>query len=390
MTPSALLGSASTPPATSSTGGNPRAAGSGGREFDTLLQDSPPPRTSPGRKDGTASGTAASGSGKTPAPAKDTGSPASAEDRAADAPAEDGTAASPGETSTATDPLDPPTGSDAAAAPWPPAGLAGLMLSAQPPTAAGVAEPLLPSPTTAGATPAASAAPSAALPPGLAPGAVAPLALPAQAGATPAPDADTAVEAFQAAIAGALDLAAGAGEDGAEPAATAPTALPLHALQAGSELRGASALAVAFAGEPTPTPSLHGDDFDQAIGARIGWLADQKIGHAHIRISPDDMGTVEVRLQLDGDKVHASFSSPHVDVRQALESSLPRLRELLGEQGFQLAHADVGQQGHGARDGSGNAAGGLADGRGDGEPTHEAVISAAQLIRQRGLLDTYA
>ncbi len=93
---------------------------------------------------------------------------------------------------------------------------------------------------------------------------------------------------------------------------------------------------------------LGDDGFDQAIGARLGWLADQKIGHAHIRLSPDDMGPVDVRLQLNGDKVHASFSSPHVDVRQALESSLPRLRELLGEQGFQLAHADVGHQAPGA------------------------------------------
>jgi flagellar hook-length control protein FliK len=35
---------------------------------------------------------------------------------------------------------------------------------------------------------------------------------------------------------------------------------------------------------------LGDDGFDQAIGARLGWLADQKIGHAHIRLSPDDMG----------------------------------------------------------------------------------------------------
>ncbi|KOO81627.1 flagellar hook-length control protein, partial [Stenotrophomonas maltophilia] len=117
---------------------------------------------------------------------------------------------------------------------------------------------------------------------------------------------------------------------------------------------------------------------------------DQKIGHAHIRLSPDDMGPVDVRLQLNGDKVHASFSSPHVDVRQALESSLPRLRELLGEQGFQLAHADVGHQAPG---GDGNASGQPGGGAmtGDGEPTPgDASVSSAQLIRQRGLLDAYA
>ena len=122
---------------------------------------------------------------------------------------------------------------------------------------------------------------------------------------------------------------------------------------------------------------LGDDGFDQAIGARLGWLADQKIGHAHIRLSPDDMGPVDVRLQLNGDKVHASFSSPHVDVRQALESSLPRLRELLGEQGFQLAHADVGHQSPG---GEGNAPGqpGGSSIIGDGEPTPgDASVSSA-------------
>ncbi|WP_301655261.1 flagellar hook-length control protein FliK, partial [Stenotrophomonas sepilia] len=172
------------------------------------------------------------------------------------------------------------------------------------------------------------------------------------------------------------------------------TSVPLlHAPPAAAvqDLKAALATGNAiFNGEPTPKPVLGDDGFDQAIGARLGWLADQKIGHAHIRLSPDDLGPVDVRLQLNGDKVHASFSSPHVDVRQALESSLPRLRELLGEQGFQLAHADVGHQSPG---GGGNAPGqpGGSGIIGDGEPTPgDASVSSAQLIRQRGLLDAYA
>ena len=96
-----------------------------------------------------------------------------------------------------------------------------------------------------------------------------------------------------------------------------------------------------------------------------------------------------MRLQLDGDKVHASFTSAHADVRHALESSLPRLRELLGEQGFQLGHADVGQQQTAPDGGRGNAGSGMT-GK-DGEPSlAETTLSPSQLIRQRGLVDAYA
>ena len=100
------------------------------------------------------------------------------------------------------------------------------------------------------------------------------------------------------------------GDRSAAPFLHAPAPAALQDLKAAL----ATGTAV-FNGEPTPRPVFGDDGFDQAVGARLGWLADQKIGHAHIRLSPDDMGPVDVRLQLNGDKVHASFSSPHVDVR---------------------------------------------------------------------------
>ncbi|PTT60307.1 flagellar hook-length control protein FliK, partial [Stenotrophomonas sp. HMWF003] len=126
-------------------------------------------------------------------------------------------------------------------------------------------------------------------------------------------------------------------------AADAPATPLLHALHAAAELK-TGAVTAAFTGSPTATPDVGADDFGDAMSARIGWLADQKIGHAVIRVTPHDLGQIEVRLQIDGDKVHASFSSAHAEVRHALEASLPRLRDMLGEQGFQLGNADVGQQ----------------------------------------------
>ncbi|WP_312709575.1 flagellar hook-length control protein FliK [Stenotrophomonas sp.] len=388
--PSLLTGNSTAAGTTGSTGSSARSnrsdAGSGSG-FDQMLQ---------GGSNTPAAKTAGS-------PTKPATKPTSADAGNADArtppatsaDATDADATTTGVAASTTDSTAPATDKDAPTdsddAPWPPLGLAGLALMVPP-----VADPSVPAvPNAAGAE--ADALPSAvpAALPTLPAAATATSTTPATGVATAAA-ADTDGEGIELPLPGTV--LAQATLDGADDAdslfgsdrsVTAPLQVALPA--ALQDLKAALASTPVFTGDPTPTPVLGDEGFDQAIGARVGWLADQKIGHAHITLNPEDLGPVDVRLQMNGDKVHASFSSPHVDVRQALESSLPRLRELLGEQGFQLAHADVGHHNNsdggtsGQNSGSGN-------GRiGDGEPSlGDTTVSAAQLIRQRGLLDAYA
>jgi flagellar hook-length control protein FliK len=355
-----------------------------GKDFGQMLQGG-------GASTGTTGAAATASSPAKPANATSTsdGNPGKATPRPADGEtaATDATTSTPAvpATSAAADDKDAPASADDA--PWPPLGLAGLMLAV--PTGVDPT-PALPPPTASDAEALPSAAPAlpaAAVAANAAQGAAAPAT---SASASAAGDAEASGLPLPELVLGgkALDRA----EDGdslqiGDRAPPAPLQPPLPA--ALQDLKAALASNAVFNGEPTPKPVLGDEGFDQAIGARIGWLADQKIGHAHIRLNPEDLGPVDVRLQMNGDKVHASFSSPHVDVRQALESSLPRLRELLGEQGFQLAHADVGQQHSGdGNPGSQTAGGGRG---GDGEPSlGDTTVSASQLIRQRGLLDAYA
>ncbi|KAB7633223.1 flagellar hook-length control protein FliK [Stenotrophomonas rhizophila] len=268
---------------------------------------------------------------------------------------------------------------------WPPLGLAGLALNGLPVAAPTPVTPVTPVATgaAAGANAAlpalATAAPDAnATTPALAaaPSTDGSIALPALAtDAAPADDAPL-LKTFT----DALNAATNDGPD-------APASPLLHALQGMTEAK--PTVASLFTGSPTATPHLGGEDFDDAVGARVGWLADQKIGHAHIKITPNDLGPIEVRLQLDGDKVHATFTSAHADVRHALESSLPRLRDLLGEQGFQLGNADVGHEQNAPDGGRGDGRGGMNGD--DGEPAlADTTLSPSQLIRQRGLVDAYA
>jgi len=139
-----------------------------------------------------------------------------------------------------------------------------------------------------------------------------------------------------------------------------------------------------------PMPHLRSEQFDEAIGTRLSWMADQKIGHAHIRVNPSELGAIDIRLRLDGDRVHADFSSALPEVRQALENSLPRLRDMLGQQGFHLAQADVGHQQQPDRQPGTAAAAGHGSDDAGGPASHETQITTPTRLIHRGLLDAYA
>lgn len=382
--PPALQGTASTG-AAKATGTSPRSdaqAGDTRRDFDALLNgDAASTAKAPTRpagkagNAGTADGSVKSGTEpNSPATADAPKRPGS--DAATEATADAGTT----EGTAATKPAAQDSADDTEPAPWPPLGLAGLALAGTPPQLPPALQPAAAAATDADPLLATAAPlPTPALPLAAAAAGAATASEPAAALVLPA---DATVADDPALLKAVTDALAGA-DNGDAPA----TPL-LHALHAATELK-TSAVTAAFTGSPTATPDVGADDFGDAMSARIGWLADQKIGHAVIRVTPHDLGQIEVRLQIDGDKVHASFSSAHAEVRHALETSLPRLREMLGEQGFQLGNADVGQQhtAQGGQDGNGQAG---ATG-GDGEPTlADITVSPAQLMRQRGLVDAYA
>ncbi|MCC4617054.1 flagellar hook-length control protein FliK [Xanthomonas campestris pv. asclepiadis] len=292
---------------------------------------------------------------------------------------------------------------DAAAATdtgWPPPGLGGfgmglltqalpggdVLAAAAAALAAGVTAGAGTTPT-APALPTDAAAPTATATAGTALPSLGALAPAAAAGAKPTSVTALSGDAQAAALMGMATKALDPGtDDSAGPAAPDAPAFVLPTTTAAA-LGRLQDPAPVFSASPTPTPDMGSDSFDDAIGARMSWLADQKIGHAHIKVTPNEMGPVEVRLHLDGDKVNASFSSANADVRQALEQSLPRLREMLGQNGFQLGQADVGQQQQGQ---SGNRNGGGSDGNGLSLDDSPPVGIPSVVLRQRGLLDAYA
>lgn len=355
----------------------------------------------PGEDEGQAKDTAAKTEGReeassrterTPAAKPPGKQPGKQADASADSEASEPAAAATSDGREATNSSDDTAGT------WPPPGLGGFGLMLLQPAAPAAVDPTLAATANPAAAPAPTLLQGDALPaattasapasagialPGLATAATA-----ATAGTPAAADADALAALAAANLAGQAKLADAGSDAAATPTGDSPAfVLPnLPHVSAASRTPDAGAV---FNASPTPTPDLQGDGFDEAVGTRLTWLAEQKIGHAHIKITPNDLGPVEVHLQMDGDKVHASFTAAHVEVRQALEQSLPRLRDMLGEHGFQLAHADVGAQQQGQSDrGNGKSGLGGLDPAASDDAT--SVVVPASVLRARGLLDAYA
>ena len=180
--------------------------------------------------------------------------------------------------------------------------------------------------------------------------------------------------------------------DAAGPAATDAGGVEPAPLTAttGTSTTSLSAVRASPLAQPLPMPADPSAGFDDGLSTRVAWMAEQGIGRAELRVNPDHAGPIEVRLQMEGTRLVAEFSAANADTRQALEAGMHRLRDMLGQQGLQLAQSHVGGGG-GGQGRQGDAGGGTAGGPGhaDGGDIAAGDVAPARWV-SRGLLDEYA
>jgi flagellar hook-length control protein FliK len=119
------------------------------------------------------------------------------------------------------------------------------------------------------------------------------------------------------------------------PNATALAALPAQASSV-ENLNLPIQLAVS-------TPLAHNawaDEFSQ----KITWVATQHGQSAELHLNPPQLGPLDVLIKVNGDQATALFTSPHAVVRDAIEQALPKLREMLADNGIMLGNATVSDQ----------------------------------------------
>nr|WP_323054985.1 flagellar hook-length control protein FliK [Dechloromonas sp. A34] len=87
---------------------------------------------------------------------------------------------------------------------------------------------------------------------------------------------------------------------------------------------------------------LNENAWPKQFGDKVVWMAKNDQQSAQININPPQLGPIQITLNLSGDQATLAFASPHAEVRQAIESALPQLKEMLSSAGINLGQSNVG------------------------------------------------
>ena len=84
--------------------------------------------------------------------------------------------------------------------------------------------------------------------------------------------------------------------------------------------------------------------WSEAVGARIHWMAGNGVQNATLKLNPEELGGIQVQLNMQGDKAAVQFQTQHQDTRDLIEKMLPRLNHAMEQQGMRLEEVKVSHQ----------------------------------------------
>jgi len=141
--------------------------------------------------------------------------------------------------------------------------------------------------------------------------------------------------------------------------------------------------AAAEVAQATITTHVRDPRWAEELGTRVALLINNRESVASLQLTPQDLGPVDVSITVRDSQATIHFGAAQADTRALLEASLPRLREMLAAQGFNLLDASVSQGFTRQPRADAPAAPRL-----EGEAEVAAV--ASRTISLSGLLDVYA
>lgn len=98
------------------------------------------------------------------------------------------------------------------------------------------------------------------------------------------------------------------------------------------------------ASAPTLEKHLTHPQWNAELGEKLLWMHKQAVPSAEIRLNPEHLGPISVKIDVNQDQASVVFTAQHAAVRDAIEAAIPKLREMLGGQNLNLADVNVSQQ----------------------------------------------
>jgi flagellar hook-length control protein FliK len=182
-------------------------------------------------------------------------------------------------------------------------------------------------------------------------------------------------------------LLAAQGSDLSVPKDDAPATDPANAspmpLMHAPAMNGVAGPAV----QVQATQAATSPQFGQELGEQIAWMGSGDVKSARIKLHPEELGSMDVHVTMDGGKVNVAILAQHPAAVHAVQQTLSQLDTMLAHHGLSLGQADVGQRNPGQNPADGDAAAGQGSGADDGTAATGAVATSRV---SRSLLDEVA
>lgn len=81
--------------------------------------------------------------------------------------------------------------------------------------------------------------------------------------------------------------------------------------------------------------------WESGMEHRLKWMINQRVQHAEIRLSPRELGALDVSISMEGDAVRIHFNTASQATKELVEASLLRLQDALESDGLNLGHCSV-------------------------------------------------
>jgi len=209
-------------------------------------------------------------------------------------------------------------------------------------------------------------------------GAQAPLGAAASSGSLGGGAAAAIASPFASLLAASGD--APAVKDDASPGADAVSPMPLAHAQ-GLDQGGVPVVQVQ-ATQPATSPQ-----FAQELGEQIAWMGSGQVKEARIKLHPEELGSMDVRVSLEGGKVNVAILAQHPAAVHAVQQTLSQLDSMLAHHGLSLGQADVGQR---QAEHGGEHGGQGTSGQGNDTEAAGAATTVVTSRVSRGLVDEVA
>ena len=94
---------------------------------------------------------------------------------------------------------------------------------------------------------------------------------------------------------------------------------------------------------PAITRPLTHPDWSKDLGDQLVWMNNKAIPVTEIKLNPAHLGPISVRIDVDKDQATIMFTAQHAAVKEAIEASIPKLREMLATQQLYLVNVSISQ-----------------------------------------------